>query len=292
MIRYYAGMHGLGDNIYQRAFVKSLAKSGDVWLETPWPEIYGDLQNVHLVKPHSRLRTQAKNIKKSDDSVWSKAPSGHSIKVGYSDNGIMRGLRERFGVDSSSFDLPKFESPIKGDYAVIRPATVRSEWAASSRNPKPEYLAECATQVLRSGLPVISVADLHQGAEWAVEPLPDATKRFHEGELDVTQLLGLIANAKLVIGGIGWMLPAAIAYKVPGWFVFGGFGRYNNPEVLMDPSRMDISKIGYALPDHFCKCGDGNHNCDKRISNHAEKFAKWLGRFPDLVSRTPDGVSP
>lgn len=288
-MRYFSGMHGLGDNIYQRAFIKSLVKSGEVWLETPWPEIYQDLPNLHFVKPFTRLRTQAKNLRKSDVN-WEQPPSGNSIKISYADNGILRGMRRCFDADSSSFDLPKFGSPISGDYAVVRPATVRKEWAASSRNPNPAYLAECTAQVLRSGLPVISVADLDKGAEWAVEPLPDATKRFHEGELSVTQLLGLIANAKMVIGGIGWMLPAAIAYKVPGWFVFGGFGRYNNPEVLMDPSRMDISKIGYALPDHFCKCGDGNHNCDKRISNHAEKFTKWLGRFPDLVSGKGHGV--
>lgn len=288
-MRYFSGMHGLGDNIYQRAFIKSLVKSGEVWLETPWPEIYQDLPNLHFVKPFTRLRTQAKNLRKSDVN-WEQPPSSHSIKISYADNGILRGMRRCFGADSSSFDLPKFESPISGDYVVVRPATVRKEWAASSRNPNPDYLAECTAQVLRSGLPVISVADLDKGAEWAVEPLPDATKRFHEGELSVTQLLGLIANAKMVIGGIGWMLPAAIAYKVPGWFVFGGFGRYNNPEVLMDPSRMDVSSIGYALPDHFCKCGDGNHNCDKRISNHAEKFTKWLGRFPDLVSGKGHGV--
>ena len=151
---YFSGMHGLGDNIYQLSFIKSLAKSGDVWLETPWPEIYSDLNNVHFVKPHTRLRTQAKNVNQVNDSIWSKPPSNHSIKISYSDNGILRGMRRCFGVDCSTFDLPKFESPIKGDYAVVRPATVRKEWAASSRNPKPEYLAECTAQVLRSGLPV------------------------------------------------------------------------------------------------------------------------------------------
>lgn len=290
-MRYFSGMHGLGDNIYQRAFLKSLAKSGDVWLDTPWPELYCDLPNVHPVKPHTRLRTQAKNLNNSDVE-WSKPPSGHSTKISYQDDGILRGMRRSFGVDCSTFDLPKFDSPISGDYVVVRPATVRKEWAASSRNPRPEYLLECTEEVLRMGLPVISIADLADGAEWAVEPLPKATEKFHLGELNIKQLLGLVANAKLVIGGIGWMLPAAIAYKTPGWFVFGGFGRYNNPNVLMDPSRMDISNIGYALPDNFCKCGDGNHNCDKRISNHAEKFTKWLGKFPDLVSRKGDGIPP
>ena len=42
------GMKGLGDNIYQRAFVKRLP--GPVYLETPWPELYEDLPGVKFVR--------------------------------------------------------------------------------------------------------------------------------------------------------------------------------------------------------------------------------------------------
>ncbi len=34
------GMMGLGDNIYSRAFVKNYPGA---YLETPWPELYRDL---------------------------------------------------------------------------------------------------------------------------------------------------------------------------------------------------------------------------------------------------------
>lgn len=275
-------MMGLGDNVYGRAFIKSLVKSTPVLLETPWPEIYQDLPNIKFIKPHTRLRTQKKSADRVDESVWAKPYFGNSIQISYGDKGIMRGMRERFKVDSSSFDLPDFDSPISGKYAVIRPATVRTEWSAASRNPKPEYIAECAEKLLSEGYSVISVADLEDGVEWAVEPLPKATKRFHKGEFNIKELLGLIQHASVVVGGVGWMTPASIAYKVPSWIIFGGFGAFNAPENLFDKDRMDLSKIGYALPDDFCRCRDGAHKCRKDISNHAEKFAEWLGRLPDL----------
>ena len=280
----FRGMQGLGDNIYQRAFVKSLVKSTPVILETPWPEIYEDLPNLRLVRPNTRLRTQAKNAENAEKSVWGAPYYGPSIQISYGDNGIMRGMRDKFKVDSASFDLPSFESPIKGKYAVIRPATVRKEWMAASRNPKPEYLAECAQILLDRGFKVISVADLQDGEEWALEPLPKATETYHKGEFSIKELLGLIQHAEIVVGGVGWLTPASIAYKVPSWVIIGGFGAYNAPENLFDAGRMDLSKLGYAMPDDFCRCGDGKHNCKKDITNHADKFTEWLGRFPNLVS--------
>ena len=280
----FRGMQGLGDNVYQRAFVKSLVKSTPVILETPWPEIYEDLPNLRLVRPNTRLRTQAKNAESADKSVWGAPYCGPSIQISYGDNGIMRGMRDKFKVDSASFDLPSFDSPIKGKYAVIRPATVRKEWMAASRNPKPEYLAECAQILLDSGFKVISVADLQDGEEWALEPLPKATETYHKGEFSIKELLGLIQHAEIVVGGVGWLTPASIAYKVPSWVILGGFGAYNAPENLFDAGRMDLSKLGYAMPDDFCRCRDGKHNCKKDITNHAKKFTEWLGRFPNLVS--------
>jgi ADP-heptose:LPS heptosyltransferase len=196
----------------------------------------------------------------------------------------MRGLQNSLRIEPSDFDLPDFESPVQGKYAVIRPATVRTEWMAASRNPKPEYLAECAQILLDRGFKVISVADLQDGEEWALEPLPKATEMYHKGEFSIKELLGLIQHAEIVVGGVGWLTPASIAYKVPSWVILGGFGAYNAPENLFDAGRMDLSKLGYAMPDDFCRCRDGKHNCKKDITNHAKKFTEWLGRFPNLVS--------
>ena len=61
---HYLGMHGLGDNIYQRAHVRqAVANGSEIYLTTPWPQLYADLPGVRCVRPNSHLRTQAKNEK-------------------------------------------------------------------------------------------------------------------------------------------------------------------------------------------------------------------------------------
>src|SRR5215468_4237098 len=64
------GMWGLGDNIYSRPFVRVLAREHDIWLDTPWPELYADL-NIKFVRGTRRLRTQQKNILRQTPDRWS-----------------------------------------------------------------------------------------------------------------------------------------------------------------------------------------------------------------------------
>ena len=276
------GMQGLGDNIYQRAFIKSLVKSSDVLLETPWPEIYEDLPGVYFLKPATRLRTQKKNIERADSTTWHAPYLGNAKSISYGRAGIIKGMRNAFGVDCAPFDLPKFDSPVEGEYVVIRPVTTRKEWIASARNPDPKYIYECSEILMAKGYNVVSIADLSDDLEWLEGPEPMSSICYHRGELTVKQLLGLVQGAKLVVGGIGWLLPAAIASKVSGWFVYGGQGAFNAPELLTDHDRMDLSKIGHAMPDQFCQCALGAHNCNKGITGHADQFARWLGKITSL----------
>jgi hypothetical protein len=51
------GMLGMGDNIYQRAFVKQLPAG--TYIRTAWPELYEDLP-VLPVRSFTTLRTQRK----------------------------------------------------------------------------------------------------------------------------------------------------------------------------------------------------------------------------------------
>lgn len=182
------GMKGLGDNIYQRAFVKRL--QGPVYLETPWPELYEDLPGVKFVKAETPLRTQAKNMALQQDARWENPPRGSVVTVQYGTAGIVTGMRRCFGVAPGSFDLPDFgPSPVSGRYIVVRPATVRAEWIAEARNPLTMYIAEAAEAARAAGYRVISVADLEAGKEWAVGKLPPADEIYHAGEFNVRQLM-------------------------------------------------------------------------------------------------------
>lgn len=273
------GMLGLGDNIYQRAFIKTLP--GLVHLQTPWPELYSDLANVRPVRVDTSLRTQRKNVRRRQD--WHPMPRGQVLRVAYGAEGIIPGMARRFGVPPGRFDLPPLgPSPVSAAYVVVRPVTVRAEWRADARNPLPDYIAAAAAVMRRRGYLVVSVADLEPGKEWALQPLPEADLVYHAGELPVEQLLALVQGSSGVIGGVGWILPAAIAAQVPAWIVCGGQGGYNAPELITSPC-MNLSDITFAVPDNFCRCMQREHNCDKRISNYDARFAAWADRLPAVV---------
>ena len=273
------GMKGLGDNIYQRAFLQDLKHP--VWLETPWPELYRDLPMVKVVRPDTKLRTQSKNI--SRHAHWERPPRGRVAQIAYGKDGIIRGMAARFGRQPAAYNLPDFgPPPVEGRSVVVRPVTVRSEWRADARNPLPEYVARAAAEMQRRGYKVVSVADLEDGKEWALDPLPVADVQYHAGELQVEQLLALVQGAAAVIGGIGWIVPAAIAAKVPAWIVCGGQGGYNAPELITAPT-MDLTRIAFAVPDNFCRCTQREHTCDKRISDYDQRFAEWADRLPAVV---------
>lgn len=272
-------MKGLGDNIYQRAFLKNMP--GPIYLDTPWPELVSDLPHVHCIRPQTTLRTQAKNIARY--SSWLMPPGRQPARhIRYGAEGIIPGMTASFGVAPGAFDLPPLTpSPEQGKYVVVRPATVRSEWRADTRNPDPEYIYRGVWEARLRGYRVISVADLVEGQEWLVGPADyPADVRYHKGELPVEQLLALVHGAAAVIGGIGWIVPAALCAKVPAWIICGGQGGYNAPELITPKGQ---SNITFAVPDNFCRCRLKQHNCDKRISDYDSKLAQWAERYLAVV---------
>lgn len=277
-------MKGLGDNVYQRAFIKALPKP--IYLDTPWPEIYSDIPGVHFIRPQTTLRTQAKNIARHAD--WVMPPTRQPTRqVRYGAEGIIPGMTACFGVAPGAFDLPPLPpSPEQGKYVVVRPATVRSEWRADTRNPASLYIDLAARRASENGYKVISVADLVEGVEWVADYEPYADVKYHKGELPVEQLLSLVANASAVIGGIGWLVPAALAAKVPAWIICGGQGGFNSPQQICPPG----STITFAVPDNFCLCRAKQHNCDKRISDYDSKLTAWADRHIPMVNRDGQGV--
>lgn len=278
-------MKGLGDNIYQRIFVRAAASCRTVWLETPWPELYADLPGVRCVKAPTQLRTQAKNIARQPPPRWHRAPAGaRPLRMGYghasmTQTGIIGAMEALLPLAGAPFvmDLPNF-GPSRSCFArkpiaIVRPVTVRSEWRNEARNPRPDYVAAIAAELMRD-YHVVSIADLAPGQEWLVEPAPPAHERFHHGELAFPDLMALVQSAALIVGGVGWIVPAAIAAQVPAFIVLGGQGGHNAPDKITD-RRMDLSRIGWAWPDRYCRCADMRHACDKRIHDPLAQFATW-----------------
>ena len=281
---YVRGMQGLGDNLYQRAFISQLR--GPVWLQTPWPELYEDLSGVHFVRARTTLRTQVKNVDRQAAARWEHPPAGaREIAVSYGRASpfdrepfisTAESMRRLFKVEPA-WSLPPAPAACVGarPYALVRPVTVREEWRAEARNPRPEYIAEAVQELRRRGCFVISVADLEPGKEWLVAPDPGADQKLHHGELDVMQLLSLVSDAAVCVGGVGWLTPAALMARVPLYTVLGGLGGFNSRECLTDPT-MDLSQTGWAIPENFCRCFSRQHGCRKEIPDFISKFRRWL----------------
>jgi hypothetical protein len=274
-------MQGLGDNLYQRAILRHMAHRW-VYLKTAWPQIYADLPHVIPVQPLTKLRTQRKNELRSRRQ-YKRAPTGLIERAWHYQQSptlsILQSLAEGMQVRAESFDMtgPEFDGPkMPKPYIVVRPVCERIEWASASRGPLPEYVAE-AVEYLRKDFLIVSVADLEVGKERALKPLPYADVRFHSGELAIDQLLGLVRGAAGLVGGVGWIVPAALAYRKPLFLIFGGWGYVNGPHRLFGPGVVH-DFIDEAMPDGFCRCNSSSHDCDKRISNFGDRARTFAAR--------------
>lgn len=277
-----SGMQGLGDNIYQRSILREIKER--VYLRTSWPEMYRDLPNIFPVKPNTRLRTQKKNVDRQSNTRWYACPSLPMWKIRYGVHDLRRrSILESMtkymgGVEPKIFDLPECQGPeVPGPYVVVRPVTVRAEWANHARSPEACYVAKASQMARDKGYHVVSVADLEPGKEWA-EEIPYYDTAYHKGELDIEGLMGLVLGASAVIGGVGWIVPAVIAAGVPLICILGGLGMFNAPEKICS-APMDLSKTYWVYPDNFCMCEDMAHVCDKHISDFEQKMEQCLSKI-------------
>ena len=303
----------MGDGIYARPFVRAAAMLHEVWLDTPWPELYADL-DIKFVRGNRKLRTQQKNIALQPESRWSKPPPMREIKrVSYGADlttyPLITALERRWSVlkvkfDPTLFDLPDMgPSPIVSDkpIAVIRPVTTRAEWHNTARGPQPEYIVALAAELMATHT-VVVIADLARDHEWLVGDLPPAHHHFLFGEFKLREMLALVRDADIVVGGVGWIVPAGLALKVKTFVVLGGHGGHNAPEKITDP-RLDLSRIGFAMPEKFCRCTRMLHACDKTIADPLGQFAGWTasiaaaeraavvaGSVADRLDRLADAV--
>lgn len=251
----------------------------------PWPELYRDI-DVHCVRTFTELRTQRKNELRTNYSFSQPPKNAIKRRIGYGPAQLAKGsmiesFRKQFGIKGSlTFDLPHFndphpEIPVDRRIAVIRPATVRTEWVSSSRNPDPHYLNVAARILQERGFFVISVADIEPGVEWIVGEEPAADMTLHHGELSLLQLCTLYERASCIVSPVGFSIPMAVAYRTPLFVVAGGRGGHNAPEVVTDPG-MFLEKTRWAIPANYCRCTSATHNCDKKIVGFEETLTGWL----------------
>jgi hypothetical protein len=288
------GPWGLGDSIYTRPFVAGIAAERDVWLETPWPDLYVDLP-VRFVRGARQLRTQMRNIARQQNMQWFRPPAdAETVALGY---GVLELTKSNVAATmerklprmkaAPTWDLPDMGKcpfdPGDAPLAIVRPVMRRVEWDNEARNPLPEYIHEAAGDLKRRGFAVVVIADIKHGYEWVEGGLPPHNVALTKGELSVRQLLAAIRDAAVVVGPVGWIVPAAIALKTRTFVVLGGNGGMNAPDRLFD-KRMNTTRIGFATPERFCLCTDMRHRCEKRITDFSQQWRRWMKTVPRRCS--------
>jgi hypothetical protein len=276
-------MHGLGDCLHQRSVIRQLlANDYEIWLQTPWPNVYYDLvgPRLHLVAAESRLRTQAKNELAHREQLTTSLPKGiEERRAWYSPEdvrkygSVLAAMLANCGCAPSPFDfrLPvpeNWQAALKLRLRVwpnkpimfFRPLVDRKEWGGcSARNPDHMTYAQLFAAV-RSKFFVISVADLIPNLEWLVGPQLKGDLEFHAGELTFEELAALAQISALVFCSPGFATILAQAVETPLITVFGG---YENARSFSLGAKLS-SMLGVD-PIKPCECFSHNHACDKRI---------------------------
>lgn len=320
---YFEGCLGFGDNFYQRPVIKHLSKSyKTVYLKTALPAAYWDIPNIKFISYGiTGLRTHDKETEKNG-LIYTKLPKGiekltwpdyvpsygcdkehHPIQVGYpgeelSNTEYIRrkaGIKEidftfqvkREWIDEARAILAKFNLNGK-KLCIIRPTTVRLEWDAKARNPKPEYIQLLIDKYGEEYF-FLSIANNEEGNEWMEYELKGIDAAFHRGELPFTTIFGLIKISDMVICYPGWMMLAAIAIRAKCFCLFGGMQK---PEILLD-KNMGLDNFEYIAPSPFCHCMKMEHNCNKKIppKEIIKKFEALQDR-PKKLKEVSIGVPP
>lgn len=272
------GMHGLGDNLHQRAIVKYLLKRGDckVTIETPWPQIYWDL-DVKTVLSNSKLRIQQKNqrsfhqMKTLSDQERQYLRRTHDYrKIWYyandvrSEGSILAAMLRSVNIKnfydfsfkpktkwvSDAFDILSANRERK-PVLFYRPLIERTEWeGCSNRNPEPGQYQELIEHVLmQKDFFVVSIADLKPGVEWISGGKIKADLEFHTGELPFETMSALMYLSGLVFCSPGFALVLAQSMKVPNICIYGGressdaYSHANKvtPSLGIDPIKPSMS---------------------------------------------------
>ena len=282
---------GWGDSIYSRQIIRELSKTKEIYLQTSLPDIYRDLP-VKFIPNKSIYRTQAKHIT-SDHITYSELPPDiPNVKLFYNEDlqtsTVVSLLLKKAGLPLDTkleWDLPDFKEelsrcnlniPTDKPLAIVRPATQRKEWHVSTRNPDPHYINWCSFMLMEWGYHVISVADLEKNKEWLVNNQDVcAHQKFYSGEIPMLALFELMKEAKIVVGGSGFIVPASVSAGTNLFLISGGRLGYDGISKIIHPT-MNLSKIQWAMPSNPCRCTLNHHDCNKYIPDLDSRFVEFM----------------
>ncbi len=273
---------GFGDNIYHIPFVHKLAQQGEVFIYTPFPEMF-QFPNVYCLKPVTNLKLQNENM--TNNGLYSNSsghkPNGNHLRFNYGE-GFKKGLTiiqsfEKLiplGGDWFFEFTPKPSKQAEGIAArarhskkklcVVRLPSVRKEWACPSRMPLMEYFQICIDFV-RQNYYIVSVGDIGNQEEFTgPEPfgIDEKRDRHFVNHFGIWDVFDLLNKADLVISPQCNILPMCQILRKKSFFIYGGYV----PHAPLNDPR--FYQVGFVEPNPFCFCirnGQDGHRCNKEI---------------------------
>ncbi|WP_128361519.1 hypothetical protein [Mesorhizobium sp. M7A.F.Ca.CA.004.12.1.1] len=278
------GMHGLGDNLHQRAVIRQLMRGHEVYLESSWVAPYHDLiaDGLKVIHKATVLRTQAKNASREAGRFHRGGLPRfrRAVQVSYSPDqvrsqgSVLAAMCRVTGTDyaTADFRLPIPDAWMKQvrqlldtwrpqkPILIYRPLNERTEWSGcQARNPDHDAYRDLLATI-RDDFFVVSVADLVSGKEWMAGHPIKADVEFHRGELDFETIAALTSVAALVVTSPGFAAILAQAVGTPATVIFGG---YENSSSFAGGAR--YSPYLGIDPINPCQCFSHSHACQKTI---------------------------
>jgi hypothetical protein len=244
------GMHGLGDNLHERAIVRELMRAYEVWLKTSWPQLFWDMPALHLLPLKSPIPWMQKNEIRTA-ALYGRTPPPPGAKLvsnGYLSRmrpgnrvSVLQTMANVCGVQLGEGDFrlpvaPAWDQKADALLARLNPSKPlmiyrplialhgpnrESARAKLARNP--DFAAYHAlVSRIRPLFFVVSLADLGD-AEALIGPQIEADAAYHNGELDLETVVALTARAELVFTSPCFLTVMAQAVSTPLICIFGGF---------------------------------------------------------------------
>ena len=278
------GYWGMGDNVMQLPVVRELCRRfPQVYLATPWPQLYWELPNIRLTHPLLESRSFVyewthfrENIEAQPASTWSELPPDWT-EFWWGSGGHAKDST-RLAAICPAVELPARVSTRFG---------LKREWLRAAREwldlnmpgNRPRVLMhvpvappgrELARDAIFEAFAVVfkgfsrrvaffDAARTEPGICEPIGRLPMPT--FRSFGPDITTLWALSSLADAIVTSPCHFGDLAIAFSRPTLLLCGGC---MGPQHVYDP-RQDMSKMAIAAPDPFCECGHSEHQCNKDL---------------------------
>lgn len=301
LIRTY---YGYGDNVWQRPFIMMACQKYDiVYLETFFPFLFVDLENVKFIKPRVRTKLSAcvssmekyshlycnddiKNVPKLEFPYYIT-----ELKKGYN---IVQTFSKTIEVSDAVLNSPMYVPNEKSEkiksflsslntskkICLIKQPSIRNDWKCTSRLPKTEYFQYIIDRY-KSEFFFISISN--KSNESFEKELTGIDYRIENGEFELEDINALAKEVDLILTYNCFLYALGFGNKTKTIIINGGF---SDPHDYISVLRSETGFLRIVNPHPLCECLTLNHKCHKDIlPDRLDDAVKSLFGYEPIVKK-------